>query len=384
MIDFELSEEQLAIQDMARKFAEHEIAPIAEKLDRSQNLLQDFPWDLLRKGSQTGFRTAALPAAYDGPEFDFRSCVVLIDELAYADLACAMIFSQNWNWCRKIARRGTPAQKEKYLAAFRDDEAYLFSGDISESAGGALTAVRKGGDYVLNGKKAFMALGPRAKLLLVDARIESRAAAPKSGIFLVPGDAPGCTLVSVCDNVVIRMHPHGRVNFENVRIPAENLLGGDEQGPDPAFSAAGHLEISAHAMALARVALDAATRYSTERIQGGKAIIEHQAVALSLADMYIALQAGRSLLWQLAWALDTGQIDRAEALACKTFCTEAAVKVCSEAVELFGGSGVMRELPMQKYFRDSLVLLHMGGGNHANRATMGAMLEVTSAAQPLK
>ncbi len=375
MIDFELSQEQLAIQDMARKFAEHEIAPIAEKLDRSQRPLEDFPWDLVRKGSDTGFRTAALPAEYDGPGFDFRTWVVLIDELAYADVACAMAFSQNWNWCRTLAALGTAAQKAKFLPAFRDDPTFLIAGDIAWPQDTTLNAVRSGSGYVLNGRKKFAALGPKAKLLMVDARIEGEAG--RTGIFLVPAGTPGCALVSLHDKVGMRMHCQGRLDFESVRIPADHLLGGTETGPDAAFSAARHLEISAHAMALARTALDAATRFSTERIQGGKPIIEHQAVALSLADMYIALQAGRSLLWQLAWAMDTDQVDALQATACKTFCTEAAVKVCREAVELFGGSGVMRELPMQKYFRDSLVLLHLGGSNHVNRAAIGNALEVS-------
>ena len=141
------------------------------------------------------------------------------------------------------------------------------------------------------------------------------------------------------------------------------------------MSGAGHIELSAQAMALARAALDAATKYASERIQGGKRIIEHQAVALALADMYIHLQAGRSFLWRAAWTMDNNRMDRALSIACKMFCTEAAVRICRDAVELFGGSGVMRELPLQKYFRDSLVLLHMGGTNQSNRVKVGAILD---------
>ena len=132
MIDFDLSEDHLAIQSMARKFADREIQPIAEKLDRSQHLLEDFPWDVVRKGSEIGFRTVALPLEYEGPSFDFRTWVVLIDELGYSDVACAKMFSQNWNLCRTIASGGTREQKDRFLPAFRDDHTFLLAGHITE------------------------------------------------------------------------------------------------------------------------------------------------------------------------------------------------------------------------------------------------------------
>jgi len=391
MIDFKVTEEQLAIQDMARKFAEREIRPIAERLDRSQHLLEDFPWSLVQKGSEVGLRTAALPIEYDGPGFDFRTWVVLIDELGYPDIACAKIFSQNWNLCQAIVSRGTREQKDRFLPAFRDDHQFLLGGDGAEpeagadarpssgkpDAGATLYATRAGDHYVLNGSKPFMALGPEAKLLLVNARTD-KSAGPVAGTstFLVPRDTPGFTLARVRDKVGCRMHLQGELDFDNVKVPAENLLGGKEgHAYDEAFSGAGGIELSAHAMALARAALDAAAKYASERIQGGKRIIEHQAVALALADMYINLQAGRSLLWRAAWTVDHGRMDRALTIACKLFCTEAAVRICRDAVELFGGSGVMRELPLQKYFRDSLVLLHMEGTNQSNRVKVGAILD---------
>jgi alkylation response protein AidB-like acyl-CoA dehydrogenase len=391
MIDFELTEEQLTIQSMARKFAEREIRPIAEGLDRSQHLLEDFPWSLVQKGSEVGFRTAALPIEYDGPGFDFRTWVVLIDELGYPDIACAKIFSQNWKLCRAIVSRGTQEQKNRFLPAFRDDHQFLLAGDGAEpetgadarlssgkpNAGVMLCATRAGDHYVLNGRKPFISLGPGAKLLLVNARTD-KSAGPVEGTstFLVPRDTPGFTLACIHDKIGFRMHLQGELDFDNVKVPAENLLGGKEgHSYDEAFSGAGSIELSAHAMALARAALDAATKYASERIQGGKRIIEHQAVALALADMYIHLQAGRSLLWRVAWTMDNNRMDRALTIACKIFCTEAAVRICRDAVELFGGSGVMRELPLQKYFRDSLVLLHMEGTNQSNRIKIGAILD---------
>src|SRR3989304_3770158 len=125
MLDFDLTEEQKALQKMARDFAEKEIRPIAEKLDRSQNLLQDFPWEMIKKADALGLRTIGLPKEYDGPEYDLRTWVVLIDELSYPDVSCAKILSQCWKGARRLAQVGTKAQKDRFLPAFRDDPSVL-------------------------------------------------------------------------------------------------------------------------------------------------------------------------------------------------------------------------------------------------------------------
>ena len=362
MLTFDLSEDQCAIQAMAKDFAEGEIRPLAERLDRSQQPLRDFPWALVRKGSELGFRTVALPRDYDGLELDARTWVILIDELGYRDAACAGIFSRNWNPCRAIASLGTAAQKDQWLSLFRDDDAFLIGGDagIANPAGdetggdeaqdgGALTATRLGDCYRLNGERRFVSLGPVAKLLLVSAET-----AQGRSTFLVPSNTPGLTVAPPHDEAGLRIALEGALVFDNATVAAANLLG-EKEGlvcGEPLCAAAA-IEVSAQAMALARAAIDATTAFAGERVQGGKRIIEHQAVSLSLAEMFVALQAGRSLLWRAAWELDNGRADRALATSCKVFCTEAAVEICHEALELFGGSGVMRELPMQKYYRDS-------------------------------
>lgn len=389
MLTFNLSDEQLAIQSMAREFAEGEIRPIAEKLDQTQHLLEDFPWSLVRKGSEIGFRTVALPKEYGGLDLDSQTWVILIDELGYPDITCAKIFSQNWKLCEVIANYGTQEQKDRVLSAFRDDDTFLLGyADMGADYGAnsfadeqgyrrlELSVRRVGDHYVLNGEKRFVSLGPVAKLVLVSACTDSNtSSADATSIFLVPTGVSGLSIASPDDRVGLRIDLQGRLVFDNVRIPVGNLLGGEERIPyGAAFEAAVDIENSAYAMTVARAALDAATKYATERIQGGKRIIEHQAVALSLAEMYIGFQAGRSLLWRAAWKVDNNEFDRALTKACKVFCTETAVNICHEALELFGGAGVMRELPMQKYFRDSLALLHMAGANDVNRVQIGEIL----------
>ncbi|MBI2319794.1 MAG: acyl-CoA dehydrogenase, partial [Betaproteobacteria bacterium] len=370
---FSLTEDQVAIQAMAKEFAEGEIRPLAEKLDRSQEPIQDFPWTLVRKGSELGLRTVALPQEYGGLGLDYRTQLVLIDELAYPDVACARIFSQNWNLCAEIADCGTKDQKRKFLSQFIEDDTLLLAG------GHGISAARKGDHYLLNGAARFASFGPVAKLLLV----EARTGTDETSLFLVPADIAGVSVAAFEDTVGSRIDLKGQLVFKDARLPVANLLGGKEgRGFSDAFVAADHLETSAHAMALARAALDATAAYANERIQGGRRIIEHQAVALSLADMYIALQTGRSVLWRAAWELDHGRVDRALTASCKVFCTEAAINIARNAVELFGGSGVMRELPMQKYFRDALVLAHLGGGNGAERIATAAILAAEETKRP--
>ena len=316
MIDFDLTEEQLVIQKMARDFAEKEIRPIAEKLDRSENLLADFPWELVKKGSQLGLRTVSLPKEYNGPELDFRTWVVIMDELGYPDIACAKIFSQCWREIRRIATMGTQEQKDRFLPAIRDDDTYLLGIAATEpeagsdnllpydapDAGVMLTARREGDHYVLNGRKHFISHGPVAKLLAVKARTDKTVGVSKgSSYFLVPTDTPGVRVGAVHDMVGFRMDLPGEIDFDDVKVPVKNLLGGRDGGSGH-NAGASSLELTAYAMTLSRAALDASIKYANERVQGGKLIIQHQAVAMMLADMHLTLQAGRSLLWRAAWA----------------------------------------------------------------------------------
>jgi alkylation response protein AidB-like acyl-CoA dehydrogenase len=388
MLDFDLTEEQKALQKMARDFAEKEIRPIAEKLDKSQNLLQDFPWEMIKKADTLGLRTIGLPKEYDGPEYDLRTWVVLIDELGYPDVSCAKILSQCWKGARRLAQVGTKAQKDRFLPAFRDDPTYLLGGARTEpgsgsdnqlpyeapNAGVMLNAQRQGDHYILNGRKHFISNSPVAKMLVVTARVDKTVGGVAgSRSFIVPTNTPGFKVASVHDKVGFRMYLQGELDFDNVKVPAENILEA-EAGRGGAEGVASKVELAAHAMALSRAALDAAIKYANERIQGGGPIIHHQAVAMDIAEMYQVLHAGRTLLWRLAWAGDTGQVDPAMMHSTKVFCTEAAFKICHTALEIFGGSGVMRELPMQKYFRDAMVFQHMDGTQQINRIKVGRIL----------
>ncbi|MFQ5879675.1 MAG: acyl-CoA dehydrogenase family protein [Dehalococcoidia bacterium] len=389
----DLTEEQIAIQRLARQFADREIRPISAELDASTDLEKSFPWDLVKKGSALGFRTLALPQEYGGLGLDLPTQVVVIDELGYADIVGSKIFSQCWKWSTLIAGVGTEGQKERFLRAFAEDDTYLLAMAQTEpnagsdnvlpyddpSAGVMLSAARRDGGYALNGTKHFIAHGPVAKLYTVAARTDRTVGVSKGvSYFLVPRETPGFSVARWHDKVGFRNYPQGELVFDDVRVPAENLLGGKE-GADWREEVQplniSNVELSTHAMALSRAAFDAARQYAKDRVQGGKPIIKHQAVAMMLADMFIDIQTGRNLVWRLAQLAKVMQSDRLLRIATKVFCTEAAVRVCKTAMEIHGGLGIMRELPIQKYIRDALVLPHMDGTNQVNRIRLGALLD---------
>ena len=391
MIDFELTEEQLTWQKIARDFSEQEIRPIAERLDRSENLLADFPWDMIRKGSKLGLRTLSLPREYGGPDLDMLAWLAIIDELGYADVSCAKIFSQCWKISRTLASSGTQEQKDRFLPAFRDDDTFLLTGGSTEpqsgsdnhlpydapDAGVRLSAVRVGDHYVLNGRKHFISHAPVAKLLLIAARTDKTVGTSVgTSSFLVPRDTPGLTFGQVHDKVGFRIYLQGEVNCDNVRLPVENLLGGRE-GQTSYKGIASNIELAAYAVVVARAALDASIKHANEH--GG----QHLAVATMIADMYKDLQAARTLLWRSTWMAVHNQADRSITMSAKVFCTEVAVKICVAALEIFGESGVMRELPIQKYARDALAMPHMDATNPINKLKIAKFLEAWITGGPL-
>jgi alkylation response protein AidB-like acyl-CoA dehydrogenase len=397
MIDFELTEEQLALQKMARDFSEKEIRPIAEKLDRSENLLADFPWDMVRKGSKLGLRTISLPREYGGPEHDMLAWLAIIDELGYADIACAKIFSQCWKLSRRIAAGGTKEQKDRFLPAFRDDDTFLLTGGQTEpgagsdshfpydapNAGVMLSAVRVGDHYVLNGRKHFISHAPVSKLLIIAARTDKTVGVSKgTSSFLIPRDTPGMTFGAVHDKVGFRMYLQGEINFDNVRLPVESLLGGREGGTTYE-GVASNVELAAYAVVVARAALDAAITYANDGTRGNGRSTERQAVSAMIADMYKDLQAARTLLWRSTWMAVHKKADRTLTMSAKVFCTEVANKICVAALEMFGAGGVMRDHPIQKYARDAMVLPHMDGTNPINKLKIAKFLDTWITEGPL-
>ena len=384
MLDIDLTGEQLSWQKIARDFSEKEIRPIAAKLDRSENLLADFPWEMIKRGSKLGLRTLSLPKEYGGPDLDMLTWLVIIDELGYADISCAKIFSQCWKIARAIANRGTQEQKDRFLPAFRDDDTFLLTGASTEpesgsdnhlpydapNAGVKLSAKRVGDHYVLNGRKHFISHAPVSKLLIIAARTDKTVGTSVgTSSFLLPRDTPGLTFGQVHDKVGFRMYLQGEINCDNVRVPVESLLGGRE-GPAAYEGVVSNIELAVYAVVVARAALDAAIGHANKA--GGR---KHPAVSTMLADMYKDLQASRALLWRATSMSVNKKPDRSLTMSAKVFCTEIAVKICVAALEIFGEDGIMRDLPIQKYVRDAVALTHMDATNPINKLTITKFLQ---------
>lgn len=389
MIEFELTDELRTLRDIAREFSEKEIRPVAEKLDKSEDLFADFPWDMIRKGSKLGLRTLSLPKKYGGPELDMLAWLVVIEELGCVDISCAKIFSQAWKLSRLLATRGTPEQQDRFLPAFRDDHTFLMSGAQTEpgsgsdghlpydapNAGVMLSAHRAGNHYILNGKKHFISLAPVSKLLIVVART-NKAVGTSVGTsaFLIPRDTPGVTFGRAHDKVGFRIYIQGEIFFDNVKVPVANLLGGVEGGAAHE-GIASNIELAAYAVVLARTALNAAIKHANENNESGKNRMPQQAILMKFANMYTDLEVARTLLWRSTWMAVNGRADRSLTMSAKVFCTEIAVKICVAAFELFAGSGLLREVPVQRYVRDAVTLPHMDATNPINKLKITKFLD---------
>jgi len=393
MTDFELTEEQAAIRTLARDFAVKEIAPLAEALDKAPDPAgaDVFPWEMVKKGSQLGLRTLSMPEEYGGPDADVITMLLALEQLAAADMSCAKILSHVWRGIEIIARGGTQEQKDRFLPEIRDDDTCLISLAFTEpdcgcdnalpyegaDGGMRLTAEHRGDGYILNGLKHFISLGPQAKLVITGGRVDKSVGGRTGvGLFLVPKDTPGLSVGKIDDRICLHAYPGSELNFDNVYLPQENYMGtwNDYIKATRGFSL-GNLELAVCSMALARNAFKAALDFAKEKVQGGKRIIEHQAVAIRMSDMYMSIQAGDSLIWRTAAAVNRGKSSAAPlVIAVKVFCADTAVNITLQALQIFGGLGVMRELPIERYFRDSLMPLHGSGTADVLRIKLNSLL----------
>ena len=384
MINIKLTESQLALQTMAKEFAEKEVKPIVAELDKVSNpgAEEAFPWKIVKKGSELGLRTIPMPKEYGGTmEVDKISELLILDQIGYADFGCAKMFSQTWKIIELIALAGTKDQKDRYLPLINKDDTFLTSMAITEPDSGSdmmlpytgpeggvkLSAEPKGKGFVLNGMKHFISLAPQSKLALVAGRT-NKAVGGAMGLsfFLVPKNTKGLSVGRIHDKLGWRSYSGGELIFDNVFVPNEDILGGEVGVMKIAMAmyasgAFGQLEVSVLLLAGARAAYDLAMSYAKERKQGGKRIIEHQAIGLRLAEMFVQLQAADSLVWTTAAAVNSGSYDPKQYVSARVIAGRVAVDVCMEAVQIFGGVGMDKDAPVEKLLRDSLMSFHAGG-----------------------
>jgi alkylation response protein AidB-like acyl-CoA dehydrogenase len=394
MYDLHLTAEQIEMRDTVRDFVAKEIKPAALHPGRLEPFEKPLLADLLGKASQMGLRTLALAEEAGGTGADCMTSCIVMEELAAGEVDIAVALGHTAALAPCVYERMSGVQRAKYFANFAGDDAFhlAFAGRDPQAGLGwsyhrplaaddapELSAVKQGsGEWLINGTLSFVANAPIARLFAVQARTDSKKTGANGlSTFIVPRGTPGLTVGKPppavggerADGEPVNRWYHGTgasVAFKDCRVNADSLLGKEGQG---AAGGAGALRSCVQSAAInlgvGRAAYEAAVDYAKFRRQGGRNIIEHQAIGTKLADCAIKLELARTMIWKAAWALDhpDAVADRSVAdlplhVIARVYTAEAVNDVALLAAECFGAMGVMRDMPLQKYVHDSLVFLH--------------------------
>jgi alkylation response protein AidB-like acyl-CoA dehydrogenase len=351
-----LSEEQAMVREMARQFARERLAPGVAERDRTGA----FPAAELAEMGELGLLGMVVPDDWGGAGADAITYALAIEEIAAGDGAISTIMSvHNSVGCAPILKFGTLAQKERFLrpmAAGRMLGAFCLTEPQAGSDASALKtrAVRDGDHYVLNGAKQFITNGQHAGVALVFAITDPAAGKKGISAFLVPTDTPGYQVARLEDKLGQRCSDTAQIVLEDVRVPADLMLGEPGQGYRIALAnlEGGRIGIAAQSVGMAQAAFEAARDYARDRVSMGVPIIEHQAVAFRLADMATRIEAARQLVLHAASLRGAGQPCLKEASMAKLFASEMAERVCSDAIQTFGGYGYVNDFPVERIYRD--------------------------------
>ncbi len=358
-MNIELSDEQRMIQAVAREFAEQEVRPIAAVIDHEAR----FPHDTVRRMGELGLMGIAIPEAYGGSGGDTVAYAVALEEVARACASHAVIMSVNNSlYCDPVYKYGTEEQKGRFLTRFASGQKLgCFSLTEPEAGSDARNqntlAARDGDHYVLDGRKIFVTNGREAQAALVFAQTDRAKGHRGISAFLVEKGTRGFIVVKTEDKLGIRASDTAEFLFENCRVPAASRLGEEGQGFRIAMSTldGGRLGIAAQALGIAAAAYEASVVYARERKSFGVPIGQHQMVQWMLADMAVGLEAARILTWRAAWLKDEGRPFGAEASMAKLFAAEAAMKITTDAIQVHGGYGFIKEYPVERHFRDAKI-----------------------------
>jgi acyl-CoA dehydrogenase len=377
MVEFALTEQQEEMRRVAREFAQHEIAPVAMEYDKTG----EFPWETYRKAYDIGLVNSTVPAEYGGGGLSALECCLIIEELGAACAGITTSIMVNDLGLTPILVGGSEEQKRAFLMPFCSSfhlAAFCLTepGAGSDVAAMSTTAKRDGDAYVLNGTKTFITNGSVATLYTVFATYDRSLRHGGIAGFVVPADAPGISRGKKFDKMGQRASDTAEVVFEEVRVPRAQLLGREDEGFKIAMVTLDRTRpmIAAMSVGLARAAMEAAIQYAKDRQTFGVPIGHHQAVQLLLADMAKDIEAARLLTWQCAWLIDRGQRATKESSFAKCFATDVAMRVTTDAVQIFGGYGYMRDLPLEKYMRDAKLMQIYEGTNQIQRIVIARHL----------
>lgn len=381
MISFSLTDEQRELQALAHEFAERELRPIAAEWDERE----DAPPDLLAKAARLGLTSYAIPSEYGGGGVDAVTSALLAEELSWGCAGLAAGIQATMFPVRPLLAFGTDAQRERYLPLLASDEGALAAIAFTEAHAGSdlasirATARRDGDAYVLSGEKVYVTHGGIADVSLVFARGEDGLSA-----FVVERDDPGVRAGRKERKLGLRASYTGSLVLEDARIPADRLLGEEGEGFRIAldFFEVSRPQVAAAAIGVGRAAFEHATAYAREREAFGRPILDRQAVSFKLADMAMDLEAARLLVWRACAAVDAGEDAGLLGSYAKAFAADAAMRAATDAVQILGGAGVMRDHPVEKWLRDAKVFQIVEGTSEIQRQIVATYLKHGSKRPP--
>lgn len=370
MISFELTEELKALQDMARSFAEKEMRPRAALYDREEK----FPEEVMQKAFEAGFLTCNVPVEYGGGGLSDLEMAIISEELAWGCAGMYTTMMANSLAFTPIILFGSEEQKQKFLAPFTRKMAFASYCLTEREAGSDTSAIKTvarkdGSDYVINGSKCFITNGGVASLYVVFANAAPEKGARGLTAFLVPRETPGVTIGKIEDKMGHRASNTAEIFFEDVRVPAENIIGRVGQGFLIAMRTFDRTRaaVGAAGVGLARAALEYAVDYAKTRIQFGQPIATFQAIAFKIAQMAMEIEAARLLVWKAAWMVDKGLPCGLNSAMAKCFGSDLAMWASLEALQILGGYGYMKDYPVEKLVRDAKLLQIYEGTNEIQR-----------------
>ena len=373
-----LSEDHRAVQDAVRAYVQDRIAPNAAAWDKSHH----FPAAELKGLAELGCYGVAVPTEYDGAGMDYLALAIILEEVAAGDGGTSTPVSvNNCPVCSILMAFANEEQKQQFLKPLaRGDMLGAFcltEPHVGSEAGGLkTTAVREGDEYVLNGVKQFITSGKNGDVAIVMAVTDKAAGKKGISAFLVPTKTPGYVVARLEDKMGQHSSDTAQILFENCRIPAAYRLGEEGQGLKIALSGleGGRIGIGSQSLGMARAAFEAALAYSKDRVAFGVPIFQHQAVQFRLAEAATQIEAARQLIWHAASLKDAGLPCLKEAAMAKLFASEMAEKVCSIAIQTFGGYGYVSDFPVERIARDVRVCQIYEGTSDVQKILIGRAL----------
>jgi len=382
-MDFELTEEQIMIRDLCKQIAEEKMKPMREHYDTSN----EFPWDLVKAFADADLFGILVPEEYGGIGGKSMDLVVAVEELCKVDSGTALALFATGLGMDPILLCASEEQKQKYLPRIAQGTLAAFglteAGAGSDAGAIQTTAVKDGDEYILNGTKQWITNGGEADIYTVIAMTNKAKGARGASAFIVEKGTPGFEFGKKEDKMGIRGSATRELIFTDCRIPAENLIAREGMGFIVAMKTldASRPGVAAQALGVAAGALDEAVRYSRERHQFGKPICANQGIQFMLADMATQVEAARALVYRVARYIDSGAKDISKFSAMvKLFASDVAMKVTTDAVQILGGYGYMKEYPVEKMMRDAKITQIYEGTNQIQREVIGLSL-IKEAAQ---